>query len=287
MIKEDQASRTGTTHAARSFLSDLTVVIPARNAEALLDDCLGSVLRESPAEVIVVDGMSTDDTVNRARALGARVLSDEGQGLPYARALGAQTAETRYVALVDADVVLPEGSLSRLFAEFREGGYTALQAGLHSTGGPGYWGRALAHHHRTGRSRNWFGVVATIFERDTLLEYGFDDRFLSGEDIDLRWRLRKAGARIGVSRRTQVIHRFDDQFAFALDQWLADGRGLARMTTHGLRGRLLLALPFAAGVRGVLLSLLRRKPVYVPYFALFTVFNYVGIATELRGRRRA
>src|SRR5206468_23909 len=137
--------------------------------------------------------------------------------------------------------------LASLLDEFESGGYTALQAGLHSVGGPGYWGRALAWHHRTGRSRNWFGVVATIFERQTLLDHGFDARFLSGEDIDLRWRLRRAGAKIGVSKRTVVEHRFDDTFAFALGQWLADGRGLARMVDgHGRRGKLLLGLPLAA-----------------------------------------
>ena len=68
----------------------------------------------------------------------------------------------------------PTGALAALLDEFEEGGYTALQAGLHSVGGPGYWGQALAYHHRTGRSKNWFGLVATIFERDVLLEHGFD-----------------------------------------------------------------------------------------------------------------
>ena len=269
-------------------LHDLTVVVPARNAEHLLDECLGGIRREHPAEYIVVDGQSGDETARLARALGARVLSDEGRGLPAARALGAAAAHTRYVALVDADVVLHDGALASLLDEFKSGGFTALQAGLHSVGGPGYWGRALAWHHRTGRSRNWFGVVATIFERQTLLDHGFDARFLSGEDIDLRWRLRRAGAKIGVSKRTVVEHRFDDTFAFALGQWLADGRGLARMVDgHGRRGKLLLGLPLAAGTRGALIALLRLQPLWLPYFAAFTLFNYVAIGGELVARRRA
>jgi glycosyltransferase involved in cell wall biosynthesis len=269
-------------------LQDLTVVIPARNAEHLLDHCLGALRKTGTAEVIVVDGQSGDETARLARALGARVLSDEGRGLPAARAMGARAAKTKYVALVDADVVIPQGALAALFAEFHAGEYTALQAGLHSVGGPGYWGRALAYHHRTGRSKNWFGVVATIFERHTLLEHGFDTRFLSGEDVDLRWRLKRAGAKIGVSKRAIVEHRFDDSFAFALGQWLADGRGLARMVDgHGRRGQLLLGLPLAAGIRGALLTVLRAQPQWLPYYALFAVFNYVGIGAELFARRRA
>jgi glycosyltransferase involved in cell wall biosynthesis len=268
-------------------LHDLTVVIPARNAEHLLEGCLGAIRRARPAEYIVVDGQSGDETARLAGALGARVLSDEGRGLPAARALGAAAAHTRYVALVDADVVIPDGALAALLDEFLAGGYTALQAGLHSVGGPGYWGRALAWHHRHGRSKRWFGVVATIFERTTLLEHGFDARFLSGEDIDLRWRLRRAGAKTGVSKRVVVEHRFDDTFAFALGQWLADGKGLARMLDgHGARSRLLLGLPLAAGLRGAVLSLLKLQARWIPYFALFTLFNYVGIAAELLRQQR-
>ena len=265
------------------LLEDLTVVVPARNAEAILGECLESVVASAPAGLIVVDGNSTDTTVAIAAHYGAQVLSDEGRGLPAARAMGAHAAKTRWVALVDADVVLPEGALESLLAEFQAGRYTALQAGLHSTAGPGYWGEALAHHHRSGRSKNWFGVVATIFEREDLLRLGFDDRFLSGEDIELRWRLQGAGKRIGVSRRTIVVHRFpDSRFDFACQQFLADGAGLGRMIRMK-RGKaaLLLGLPAAAGVRGVVLSVAKREVRWVPYYCAFVAFNYVGMVKEL------
>jgi len=264
---------------------DVTVVVPARNAEELLDACLESITASAPRELIVVDGMSTDRTVEIARRHGATVLSDEGRGLPAARLIGARAARSSRVALIDADVVLRDGALERLLDEHRREGYTALQARLRSVSGPGYWGRALVHHHRTGRSKDWFGVAATIFDRDALLEHGFDLRFLSGEDIDLRWRLRRSGAKIGVSRRTTVEHRFGDTWEFAKQQWLADGHGLARMVeTHGPKGKLLLALPLAAGLRGAFVSVARREPRWLPYYACFVVFNYAGLFAELISR---
>lgn len=261
---------------------DISVVVPVRNAESLIEDCLDSVERSNPREIIVVDGMSTDRTRELAGRHGATVLSDEGKGLPAARRIGAEAAKARWVMLLDADIVMPDGALSALFDEFREDGYSALQAGLHSVSGTGYWGQALANHHRSGRSKSWFGVVATIFERDTLLRYGFDERFLSGEDIELRWRLQQAGARIGVSRRTIVTHRFDDTFEFARGQWLADGHGTGRMLRkHRWRAGLLMLLPLAAGARGLILSIGKREPRWIPYYVLFTVFNYIGIVKEL------
>lgn len=268
-------------------LADITVVVPVRNAGAMLEGCLRSVVRQRPAEVIVVDGLSTDDSVEIARRHGARILSDEGLGLPAARSIGARASTTARVALVDADVVLPDGSLAALREEFEAGGYTALQAGLESEAGPGYWGQALARHHRTGRSRYWFGLVATIFDRDALLAHGFDAAFESGEDIELRWRLERAGARAGVSRQVIVRHRFGDTFEFAQGQFRADGKGLARMVRkHGLRGAWLVLLPGAAGVRGALLSVVDRQPRWIPYYAVFAVANYRAMLGELLGRGR-
>jgi len=264
-------------------LADTTVVIPVRNAERLLPACIESALREQPRAVIVVDGESSDRTVEIAREYGALVVSDEGRGLPVARKLGAEVADTPYVVLIDADVVLRDGALRRLRQEFEEGDYTALQAGLISTGGPGYWGRALAQHHRWSRSKNWFGLVATMFERDTLLRIGFDNRFISGEDIELRWRLLRAGARVGVSKRTFVTHRFaEDSFAFAREQFEMDGRGLGKMVRkHRWRGARLLALPAAAAARGIALSLVRLRPQWVPYYMCFAFFNYLAMTAEL------
>lgn len=261
---------------------DVSVVVPVRNAEKMIGDCLDSIEAQQPREIIVVDGNSTDRTLEIARRHPVSILSDEGRGLPAARMLGAQAATARYVALVDSDVILPSGTLERLCAELNANGYDALQAGLESIAGPGYWGQALAHHHRSGRSKRWFGLVATIFERETLLAHGFDESFSSGEDIELRWRLRRNSARAAVSDETIVLHRFGDGFSFALGQWLADGEGLGRMVRkHRLRGVPLLGLPLAASVRGIVLSVVRRQPQWVPYYLCYFLFNYVGIARRL------
>ncbi len=69
---------------------DVSVVVPVRNAERLLDACLASIARSRPRELIVVDGKSTDSTGEIARRYTQRLLSDEGRGLPVARLLGAQ-----------------------------------------------------------------------------------------------------------------------------------------------------------------------------------------------------
>jgi glycosyltransferase involved in cell wall biosynthesis len=265
----------------------ISVVIPVRNAAAFIEECLASVLRSRPAEVIVVDGCSTDATAEIVARAGVRMISDGGAGVAAARMMGVEAGGQPLVALIDADVVVPDGVLAGLLDEFRGGGYSGLQAGLHSVSGPGYWGRALASHHNLGRSRNWFGLMATIVDRDTLLAHPLDSRFASGEDIDARWRLAAAGLRIGVSRANVVTHRFGDTYEFARDQWRADGAGLARMVTRHRHGGWLLFLPAAAAARGVAVTTVHLKPQYVPYYVGYAVFNYAAMFRTLWGLARS
>lgn len=267
----------------------ISVIVPARNAAHWLADCLASINAQHPAEIIVVDGCSTDATVEIARAAGALVLSDGGRGVPAARMMGARAASCEVLALIDADVLVPSGALESLLAEFTDGHYDGLQFALAShSDSADYWGQALAWHHNHSRVREWFCVCATLMRRELLLEFGFDERFRSGEDIELRVRLQEAGARLGVSRKTTVAHRFSGGFETARDQWVQDGAGLARTAAkHPSRAGWVVALPLLAAVRGVGLSIV-HAPRYLPYWAGFLGYNYQSMFSEwLRGTRVA
>src|SRR5215210_6047035 len=101
---------------------DLSVVVPTRNAEHFLAECLASLARSNPREIIVVDGLSTDGTRDVAAKYTSQILSDDGRGLPHARLLGAKEAASATVALVDADVIFPDGALEALLEEFSGSG---------------------------------------------------------------------------------------------------------------------------------------------------------------------
>lgn len=259
----------------------VSVIVPARNAGAWLPDCLASVRSQNPAELIVVDGESSDDTVAIAHQFGALVLRDGGRGVPAARMLGAQHASQETLALIDADVVIPRGALAALLQEFVSRDLDGLQFALVSECPTSdYWGQALAWHHNHSRMRWWFGVSATLIRRSQLIECGFDESFRSGEDIELRMRLQQAGASLAVSTATTVRHRYAPGFATAMDQWTQDGAGLARTARkHPRRAVFTTALPLAATVRGALLCA-TRSPRYLPYWAGFLVVNYASMARQ-------
>ena len=232
----------------------------------------------------MVDGLSEDDTVAKTRGFADLILSDEGNGVAWARHLGAEAASAPYVAFIDADIELPEGALVAMLHELQAQEADAIQAGLVSVHSNDYWSRALAAHHNRGRSRRWFGLVCTIFKRDVFRRFELDPSFKTGEDIEIRHRMQRAKAKAIVSRNVIVSHRFEPGFRFALNQFLMDGAGLGRMVRKfGWRSAGLLLMPAAGAVLGVARSL-GRDPIYIPYYLIFMIFNYIGMAKGLLDR---
>jgi hypothetical protein len=189
-----------------------------------------------------------------------------------------------WIAFVDSDVVLPPNALRDLDRERSERRLVALQAGLHSTGDGDYWSQSLADHHNQGQSKRWFGVCATLIARDLLLAHPLDGALSSGEDIDLRIRLAKAGFRVGVSETMVCGHRFATGFKFARRQWTADGAGLGRMVRkHGRTAIVSAMMPFGAAALGILRGIGESLRPW-PYFAGFAVGNYAGMWCGLADR---
>jgi glycosyltransferase involved in cell wall biosynthesis len=256
----------------------ISAVVPARNAEHWIESCLSAIRANDPAEIILVDGGSMDRTVELARPWVDKVIDDGGTGVAAARMMGVASAAQPWVALVDADVVLPPNALRDLDQERRNRHLVALQAGLHSVGAGDYWSQSLADHHNQGQSKEWFGVCASLVSRDLLLANPLDGDLRSGEDIDLRIRLMTAGFPVGVSDTMIGQHRFANGFAFAGKQWLADGAGLGRMVRKHGRAALVNAMiiPFAAAALGLVRGARQALRPW-PYFAGFAVGNYIGL----------
>jgi len=91
-------------------MPEVTVLIPAYNAESFIEDALRSALAQSlaPREVLVVDDGSTDDTQRRARAFGesVRVITIPHGGPSRARNEGLRQARGTHIVFLDADDIL-------------------------------------------------------------------------------------------------------------------------------------------------------------------------------------
>lgn len=80
----------------------VTVVIPTKNEEGLIAEIVAAV-RPHAAEVLVVDGHSTDRTREIAAAMGARVVLDAGRGKGEALRRSLVEARQEVLVFIDAD----------------------------------------------------------------------------------------------------------------------------------------------------------------------------------------
>lgn len=96
-------------------MADISVVIPAFNAEKYLGEALESVWRQTcqPMEVVVIDDGSTDGTsdVLEANADRVRYHRQENQGICAARNAGINEAKGDVIAFLDSDDLWTDDSL--------------------------------------------------------------------------------------------------------------------------------------------------------------------------------
>jgi N-acetylglucosaminyl-diphospho-decaprenol L-rhamnosyltransferase len=193
-------------------VADVAVVIGNYQGAQLLPDCLESLAAQTrpPAEVIVADGASRDDSIAVARRLGARVLAERNGGLGYLYNRGAEAASSPLVLLLNNDVALLPDCLELLAAALDdderrfaadptqldwEGARTIHARSTFRRGPllreliPGFRLDLAVPADETIRTVTANGG-AMLVRRERLLDLGgFDERFfLEIEDLDLCWR---------------------------------------------------------------------------------------------------
>lgn len=87
----------------------VSVVIPVLNSQKTLSKCLKSVLSQSYGniETIIVDGGSSDKTVELGRELGAKVIEANVPSMTKQTNMGVSSSKGKYVYRIDSDVILP------------------------------------------------------------------------------------------------------------------------------------------------------------------------------------
>jgi hypothetical protein len=110
----------------------LSIIVPARNEEGNIDDCLRRLpdFPGVPVEVIFVEGNSSDGTwpaIQRAvgDSVGGRVqvraYRQTGRGKQDAVRLGIEKAINDLVTILDADLTMPPEMLTRFYTAYRDG----------------------------------------------------------------------------------------------------------------------------------------------------------------------
>ena len=196
----------------------VSVVVACYNGARTLKACLDSLTRLNypDYEMILVDDGSTDTTPEIASLYKTvRYLRQSNHGLSVARNTGIAAAAGGIVAFTDADCRPDEDWLHYLVGDLGQSDFTGMgghnflppddsavaAAVLVSPGGP-------AHVMLSDREAEHIPGCNMAFYKWALEEIGgFDPTFRqAGDDVDVCWRLRERGYRIGFSPAGFVWH---------------------------------------------------------------------------------
>lgn len=184
----------------------ITVLLVTRNSEAILPTSLGSLAKAG--RVILVDAMSTDNTLNVAKDCHPNIKTislTEDRGLGAACNIGFAQAKTEYVLNINPDTQLPKGCIEKLVATADANPNAAGVAPVLTNAngdvdltvmGPGERNHHAISVYPDGPFCTWFLTGAVVLWRLEAFNKigGYDeDFFLYNEDTDLCIRATQKG----------------------------------------------------------------------------------------------
>ena len=182
----------------------VALIIPVLNEADTIADVVRAVPRDIVDEVIVVDGGSTDETLARARAAGARVLVEPRSGYGAACLAGVGATERPVVAFIDGDGSDDPAEIPRLAAPILAGEQDFVigsrARGVREKGSMGMH-QLVAGHVAGLLMRALYGVRYTdmcplrAIRRDALHRLGMREKTY-GWNLEMQMRAARAGLRI-------------------------------------------------------------------------------------------
>ncbi len=283
----------------------VTVVIPARNEERTITHVLASVCAQTypDLQIIVVDGMSDDKTVELVRQAQTdderiELVLNPDRVIPYALNLGVDHARGRWVVRVDAHSEIPDDYVERLVDHLKTGrwggvggrkdgvGHTAAGRAIAAVMGSKYaQGNSVYHYGTESQSVDHvpFGAYPTEVIRDL---GGWSEVQLVNEDFEFDYRLRKSGRELLFDPQISIKWDCRQRVGDLYKQYRRYGAGKVQtLRTHpeSMAPRNLAAPLVVAGL-GVATALLpwrRTRPLAVALSAPYLAVIAAGTATTL------
>jgi glycosyltransferase involved in cell wall biosynthesis len=213
---------------------DVSIIIAAKNESAVIDSCLKSIYNQSlkPIEVILVDGRSTDDTVEKAQKYPAKIIIESGKPSPSnARNQGVENATGDIVLILDADTELDVDCIKYARERFEDPDVIMvspqLEIRIHS-----YlekiqkkWFYGTRSRYRTSHGT---GSAIQFVRKKIFDQIKYDPTIGFGDDSDFRRRLNKrylgSGKKVVFSEESKIYANLPHTFSELTSQYQWYGR---------------------------------------------------------------
>jgi len=219
--------------------SEVSVIVPAYNAEGEIADCLQSLASldypKKKVEIIIVDNNSDDSTADIVKAYPVTYVFEGRRGSYCARNAGIRKSSGRLVAFTDADCVVDREWLKRILKPFSNPKVAVVG------------GRIAAYHPITlverycalkafpqekflSRPIPFAATANAAFRRKILEDVGlFDGSFTSGGDEEVCWRIKQKGYTVAYEKDAVVYHKHRKTLAELFALYVKYGKGQSRL----------------------------------------------------------
>jgi O-antigen biosynthesis protein len=215
----------------------VSVIVPVYNGEQRICETVRCLLRQTlpPAEIIVVDDGSTDDTFALLQCFADKIvlLSKPNGGPASARNHGLRVATGDFIAFTDSDCLPQPGWLAGLIEGFTGPAVGGVGGSVRRAEDCLFGEYAdiygvLAPETDADGDITYFPTANVCFRADVLLEAGwFDESFRrpGAEDVDVCIRIREIGYKLRYSEGALVLHYHKDSLRSFLRTMANYGEG--------------------------------------------------------------
>lgn len=211
---------------------EISLIIPARNAEKTLLKCLEAVFKiEQVKEVILVDDHSSDKTKEIAMSFKLTLLENKGRGISAARNRGAEYASKELIWFLDSDCIPTKETLGKLLeasGDIRAGGY--LNANPKNLLSCIIQEEFDLRYSKMPRKSTYLTACNLLIKKQVFLELsGFDQEIGSSEDGEFSFRALDRGFSLTFVKASRVLHHHPTSFFSYLKKQLKHGYWVVRI----------------------------------------------------------
>jgi glycosyltransferase involved in cell wall biosynthesis len=185
-----------------SLKETVSVIVPTFNSERTIDSCLKSIVKQTHRhiEIIVVDGGSTDSTLDRVNAYPAKIVKSIFSSRTYQRNQGAIHAKGNWLLYLDSDEVL-QSKLVETCVELASEKKLDSVLLLTIDTGTTYFGKSRCIgdliNIRLGNDISVPNFVPRFFSKEIFNQMGgYDESLVVGEDVILKFRWLNQGRKM-------------------------------------------------------------------------------------------
>jgi len=193
----------------------VSIIIASLNNEQTIGECLKTVCElnypKDSLEIIVVDGCSTDATVQIAEQYPVKVVSTP-LNAPAAYNYAIKITCNDVLGFVDSDAKVEKEWLNKLVTHLADAEVVGVSGGIETWNTENPWARSIGYDmtNRYSRLKKYATRIATmnlLLKKSVIEELGgFDEHLPSQYDTDLGFRITRMGYKIVFDSTAKCYH---------------------------------------------------------------------------------